>query len=352
MRRLWVIIGLLAALALIGVGFWFFWPRLAPVSPADLAPQVVVSAPEPATTPLDSRLVGLSKRADGARLFWDNPENNSILSAAFADDGSFVVSATDSGGYHIVALDLSTRQVVRRIDSKLASIASANRPSNRNANAFCYSEMTLPGKTMEVWCRNTAWENPRRLTTHDGPEDLINPTISPDGSFVAFEVIAPGNRRSSTATGTIWSVSLDGSGLKQLTRGADDRGPSWNDDGSLIYFQRHLPDGSWDIYSMGFDGTEPAPALRTFEQDELGPAVVPGGDVITMVASASGTPNRVRSLNVETKAGEWLTTEGLGPESFVSISPDGKLIGFVAPVDASATSTRLGVWLKILEPKI
>jgi Tol biopolymer transport system component len=353
MKWLWRIITAVLILAL-AAAIWFLYFRIqpVPVSPADLTPEIVTPpSSASATLPVDSRLEGLPERADGARLLWDNPDRGAILGAAFADSGSFVISATDPAGYRVFALDLATRQVAHELDSATSIRASASRPVNRNADAFCYSGLTSPRNTLEIWCRNYAWENPRRLTSHDGPENLVSPTISPDGSVVTFEVIAPATRKSSETIGTIWSIGLDGTGIKQLTRGADDRSPTWSDDGARIYFQRHLPDGSWDIYSMGADGTNPTPVLQTYAQDERGPVVVPQTSQIAFVESSSDTPARVRLLNVLTKAGEWLTGENLGPESFVSISPDGQLAGLVAPVDASSTSTRMGVWLMSLEPK-
>jgi hypothetical protein len=76
---------------------------------------------------------------------------------------------------------------------------------------------------------------------------------------------------------------------------------------------------------------------------------VPQTNEIAFVASASDTPAQVRLLDVVTKSGQWLTGPGLGPESLVSVSPDGQLASFVAPVDVSSTSTSLGIWLMPLD---
>jgi Tol biopolymer transport system component len=348
MKWFWRVILAVVFLALAaGAGYLYLQFQLAPVNPADLATTVLVPDSSVSAPSLDSRLAGLPTRADGARLLWENPESQTILAVAFVDNGSLVISATGSVN-RIFALDLATRQVTHELDSAVASYTSDSRPLNRNADAFCYSAPTPPRNTMEIWCLDAAWGNPdqpRRLTHHDGTEDLVNPTINPDGSTVALEVVAKPVHKNGQPVGTIWSIGLDGSGLKQLTRGADDRNPTWTDDGTRIYFQRRLPDGSWDAYSMVPDGSNPTPVLQTFGRDERWPVAVPQTDEIALINSASDTSARVRLLNVETKAGEWLTGPGLGPESLVSISPDGKLASFVAPADASATSTRMGVWL-------
>jgi len=118
-----------------------------------------------------------------------------------------------------------------------------------------------------------------------------------------FEVIAPATRKSSETIGTIWSIGLDGTGIKQLTRGADDRSPTWSDDGARIYFQRHFARRQLGHLFDGADGTNPTPVLQTYAQDERGPVVVPQTSQIAFVESSSDTPARVRLLNVLTKAG-------------------------------------------------
>lgn len=358
MRRFWLILGLIAAAAVIGSGWWYFRPQLAPVGPADLASTVLVAADQPAAIPSNPRLAGLFARADGARLFWDNPEGATILTAAWDGNGALVVSATDAVGWRLFEMDLATRQMTRELSSKVPMLSSADRPTNANAGVFCHSAPN-ERKALEVWCRDSAWQNPRRLTTHDGREDLVNPTVSPDGSVVAFEVVTLARHNGTPSgplgwagsTGTIWRINLDGSGLAQLTRGADDRHPAWSADGRRIYFQRRLPDDGWEIYSMGADGSDPMPVLRTYGADETFPSPIATTGNLAYVSSASGASHRLRRLDVTTKAGEWLTDPDFGPAASVSVSPDGQLAAFLAPVTDSSTSTspaRLGVWILAL----
>ncbi len=70
--------------------------------------------------------------------------------------------------------------------------------------------------------------------------------------------------RESDPTGTIWSVNLDGSGLRQLTSGTSYSHPRWSPDGQEIVFERNARLDSnrktivsAEIWIMGADGENP-----------------------------------------------------------------------------------------------
>ncbi len=76
---------------------------------------------------------------------------------------------------------------------------------------------------------------------------------SPDGSHVAFS--APATEASSSSN--VYSVRVDGTGLRQLTHSGDgtDNGlDSWSPDGRAIAFASNRS-GTYQIYSMRADGT-------------------------------------------------------------------------------------------------
>ena len=94
-----------------------------------------------------------------------------------------------------------------------------------------------------------------------GREGLVSiePSWSPDGSRVVFE----SSVYDAEGPGMIWAVGGDGSGLRQLTRGADDRQPNWSPAGDGIVFQR-TRSGSRTCTRSGLTGpgfaTSPRPA--------------------------------------------------------------------------------------------
>lgn len=339
--------GLMAVVAVASIGLaGFFWFQIRQDAMASALQPVTALLPgdgelgqitfvAPGQAADDSRLLGLTARADGARLLWSASPDETILEAGFADTKTMVISATSSQGYRVFAIDLDTHSINRELNSLTPKIASGHRQMLANADRFCDSEPNERG-VMDVFCYDASWRNPKRLTMHDGPEDLIEPAISPDGAWVVFEVSTKRMRHTVTTPGdTIWRIGLNGANLQQLTRGADDRNPTWSDDGGHIYFQRRMPDGNWDMYAMGSDGNNANPILRTFDQDERWVNRIPGK---TAVIASVGP--RIKKIDLDTKAGEWLTGGVAGPETHVSVSPDAKLFSFVADS---------GVWVKTIE---
>lgn len=307
------------------------------------------------------------ERGDGAILAWVPPPGVTLLRAAFGNDQDLVISTTSSEQgkewqllqYNLASPGVTEAKTYRTSSAPL--LASAHRPYEHSNGWWlpCYS---APGKdTLEVWC-DDADRVARRLTTHDGKEDLIEASVSPDNRWVVFEVNsdraaseeprrrpapydAIGNGRGKS---TIWKIGLDGNGIAQLTRGADDRFPTWSSDGETILFQRRMPDGNFEMFAMDADGKDPQPLLRTYDEDELWPSVRAGrGQIVASVRNAEG--RKIRLFDVETKRSSLVASASAGPETFPSVSPDGAVASFLAPVDP-ADPSRLGVWIAPLAP--
>ncbi|MEK7545809.1 MAG: hypothetical protein AAB554_01885 [Patescibacteria group bacterium] len=311
---------------------------------------VIVEPPPPqpsaeeAPAPIDPRLEGLRARPDGARLLWAPSEGERPLAAGFSDNGTLIVSATATGKdarWKILRVDVASASATVIFDSVRPRLASSHRAAHRNAGTLCYSAPDERG-VFEIWCSGLEGKNEKRLTTHDGREDLVAPAISPDGVWAAFEV---NDDRAKKPTGaSIWKIGLNGAGIQQLTRGGDDRRPTWSDDGRKIYFQRRSPNGSWDAYVMDVDGKNPAPLLRTHEEDETSPVRRGASDTFIIAEARMGETTRIKALDAVTKAGAYLTSGAHGPETSPSISPDGALVSFLAPLSPEEPD-RIGLWL-------
>lgn len=322
-----------------------------PAPPQPPAPSEVI--------PVDPRLESLLKRADGARLLWAPEAGEHLEAAGFSDNGTLILSADSNvdkiSSWRVYSLAISAGTPVTLLDGAEARIVSGNRSAHRNAGRLCYSKQGASG-IFDVWCSNLEGKGEKQVTVHDGKEDLISPAISPDGSWLAFEVNSDrstkpgktsGNPQDRHGASTVWKIGLGGTHLQQLTRGGDDRHPSWSDDGKKIYFQRHMPDGNWDVYSMEADGTEPAPILRTSDINEMFPVRRAATDDFLMVESSASSTPRLKLLDAVTKSGRY-PTSGLGPETWPSVSPDGKIASFLAPTDPSHPDA-LGIWLVQLD---
>ena len=116
---------------------------------------------------------------------------------------------------------------------------------------------------------------------------ITDPRPSPDGSRIAF-VVADYE----SATGDIFVVNRDGSGLKQLTFDTEmDDQPAWSPDGTRIAFRSFQTKLLGDIWVMDANGSnqvkltpDPLPATT----DESQPAWSPDGSRIAYASNASG----------------------------------------------------------------
>src|SRR6266851_4568904 len=81
-----------------------------------------------------------------------------------------------------------------------------------------------------------------------------NPTISPDGKWVAFAVATPDTSANRNAS-NIWIVSTSGAEALQLTQSGHDSSPAWSPDGKTLAFLSSR-DGNSQVYALPMDGGE------------------------------------------------------------------------------------------------
>lgn len=80
---------------------------------------------------------------------------------------------------------------------------------------------------------------PVQFTTGSRFDNASNPKFSQDGNRVAFEGWEPGEGRPH-----IYVARIDGTGLRQVTHGIEERNPTWTPDGRLAYSE-FLDGGLW-----------------------------------------------------------------------------------------------------------
>jgi dipeptidyl aminopeptidase/acylaminoacyl peptidase len=84
---------------------------------------------------------------------------------------------------------------------------------------------------------------------------VSRPTIHPDGRRAVVAVSRP-DLVADRTVGQLWSVDLDGTERRRITRGTSDSVPRFSPDGTLLAFIRSPGDGPGQLYVMAADGGE------------------------------------------------------------------------------------------------
>jgi Tol biopolymer transport system component/serine/threonine protein kinase len=172
---------------------------------------------------------------------------------------------------------------------------------------------------------------PAPLTSEPGDERW--PSLSPDGSRIAFSWLAPG-----AAGGRIAVKALGSDTVVQLTEGAaDEATPVWSPDGQQIAFVRTLREreAHWQICLIPASGG-PLRVLHTMSSSTPGLAWWPAGNALVFPTRVSRTdPFRLAALDLATLGVRFLTAaptaaDVAAPGDFSpAVAPDGRRVAFL-----------------------
>ncbi len=312
----------------------------------------------------------ITRPADGAELLYAPAAITSVIPSAqnpsYSPDGQSILFTQFDNGYNIGPAGLYTLALATQTRATLlyeSGQDSVNMPGsswNAAINRIAFSSDRRD--TTEIWMltpdaltsrvapaaervRGAPQARPTRdtltrVTTHTTPFVYDEPTFSPDGQWLVFEVknIAPSDQQ----RGTLWKVRADGTGLTPLTFGtgnSDDRQPNWSPIGNRIVFQRRvLGSGGydWRLYTMDADGND-VRALTSNINGDTDASWSPDGRWLIYSSNVGGLPQpNLHVFSVETGAIVRITRDDTSEDSAPAWSPDGQWIAFESHSSASA----------------
>jgi uncharacterized protein (TIGR01370 family) len=259
--------------------------------------------------PVMSPAVTYETRPDGALRLTDSPPDASDQNPAFSPDGAHLLFTRFENGYNegpsaIYLLNPATAAanlLTAAPDSDSVNLPGSSWNSATGRITFSSDREDID----EIWTMAADGSDLVRVTDHTEPDYFIESSYSRDGQWLVFE--ADPDLSEEQQQGSIWKVRSDGTGLVQLTEGADDRQPNWSPAGDRIVFQRRTPGSEdWDLYTIAPDGSDIQPVTTGPAEDtdaswspdgrwivyssDLGDLPTPA---IFIVPAGGGNPSRI-----------------------------------------------------------
>ena len=126
-----------------------------------------------------------------------------------------------------------------------------NSPTPTQENIFIYYTSDQGTSGRDIYRMDAQGGNRRKLTSKTGRGHYPHnngPKLSPDRARLVFHSDPDGHDRY-----TIWTMNIDGSGLKKITT-AEGLYPAWSPDGKMIVFSGRRG-GVWEILTVSADGS-------------------------------------------------------------------------------------------------
>ncbi len=175
---------------------------------------------------------------------------------------------------------------------------------------------------------------PPEIVTIQLPGALRQPSVSPDGSKIAF--VWNGER----SRDDIFTVTVGSSKFQRLTDGPEPNvSPAWSPDGRNIAFQRRVAAATRAVYLAPANGApgQGQRLLTTIQTNVAGLAWTPDSRNLIVPDSISGGPLGLYLVSVATGDRHALI-EGLNA-FHPAVSPDGRTLAFIADGGQPSNST-------------
>jgi serine/threonine protein kinase/Tol biopolymer transport system component len=201
--------------------------------------------------------------------------------------------------------------------------------SNSEIGELCWTPSgqiiysTLNGRYLDLWIMNADGSGTRQLTfTNDRHE--MQPELSPDGRYVVYQVV------NQTGLRSIWRMSVDGGGAKELVRNVDRfADPQVSPDLQWVYYNSRDDKGSPTFWKVPFEGGEPVKA-----REKMSCRLSPDGKLFLCTYRDVAPDAPLKVLVVPASGGDPVRTfdwpEKAGP---IYWSPDGQAFDYIAERD-------------------
>jgi TolB protein len=309
----------------------------------------------------------IDSRSDGAYRLFSPPDRASAQNPAFSPDSKNILFTMFQKGYNQgpaglyilplanFPLNPSKQPAGESLTPTLVTLLFEEEYDNVNLPGFNWNaktnRITFASDRQdidEIWTIAPDASSLNRVTHHTTKVYFIEPSFSPDGDWIVFEV--DNDVHESQVQGSIWEVRTDGSALTQLTNGlssnTDDRQPNWSPSGDEILFQRRMPPGDdWDIYTITPDGSNLKNINPNPRSSDTDASWSPNGQCIVYSTDNGELPvPNIFALRMNGGKPIQVTSSDTSEDAAPSWSPDGMWIVFESH-RRQEQDTSAAIWL-------
>jgi Periplasmic component of the Tol biopolymer transport system len=215
----------------------------------------------------DTRQIVFAKTVSGIRQIFTmnvdgtnqtqitNDPTSSSIHPVWSPDGQTIAFATNrpgTGGFQIWTMNPDGSNQTNVTND---GVGGNDYPAwSPDSSKIAFQRQNSP-KT-DVWVMNADGSGQTNLTNTTGFFFNGNPSWSPDGTMITFASTRDGNSE-------IYKMTSAGASQTRLTNhSSNDGAPAWSPDGDLIAFQSTRQGGSFKIFTMATDGSNPTQILR------------------------------------------------------------------------------------------
>jgi eukaryotic-like serine/threonine-protein kinase len=188
---------------------------------------------------------------------------------------------------------------------------------------------SLDSGNAQIWIMKDDGSSQKQITP--GPENAINPAVSPDGRYIVFDSGRGG-------LPSLWRVDLDGGNPKQLTR-QDDHRPHISPDGQWIIFESwHSERGA--LWKVSIDGGQP---VQLTDKSTSSGDISPDGKLIACFYKDEQPSAQWRIMILSFDGGSPMKTfdtpsaaEHFARDAGIAWTPDGRGIVYIDSLGGTA----------------